>query len=223
MAVSVILFPGSNREQDMVDALAHTTGTTPHVVWHAETSLPAGTQAIVLPGGFSYGDYLRCGAIAARAGIMAQVIKAANSGMPVLGVCNGFQILIEAGLLPGALMRNASLRFVCKSVDLEVASNRSPFLAGYAKGEVWPCPVAHGDGNYVCTPDMLKSLQDGDQIAVRYAAGSNPNGSIDDIAGITNRAGNVLGMMPHPENFTLAHQASRAGAKLFEGLLNVAA
>jgi phosphoribosylformylglycinamidine synthase len=131
--------------------------------------------------------------------------------------------LIEAGLLPGALMRNASLRFVCKSVDLQVVSNRSPFLARYTQGEVWPCPVAHGDGNYVCTNDMLKSLQDGDQIAVRYANGSNPNGSVDDIAGITNKAGNVLGMMPHPENFALAHQASRAGAKLFEGLLNVAA
>lgn len=223
MAVSVILFPGSNRDQDMVDALTHTTGAKPNVVWHAQTTLPSGTDAIVLPGGFSYGDYLRCGAIAARAGIMADVIKAANNGTPVLGVCNGFQILIEAGLLPGALMRNATLRFVCKTVDLEVASNRSPFLARYTKGEVWPCPVAHGDGNFVCTADMRKSLEDGDQIAVRYAKGSNPNGSIDDIAGITNQAGNVLGMMPHPENFTLAHQASRAGAKLFEGLLNVAA
>jgi phosphoribosylformylglycinamidine synthase len=223
MTVSVILFPGSNREQDMVDALAHTTGKAPHVVWHGETELPNDTNAIVLPGGFSYGDYLRCGAIAARAGIMPEVVKAAKSGVPVLGVCNGFQILIEAGLLPGALMRNASLRFVCKSVDLQVVSNRSPFLARYTQGEVWPCPVAHGDGNYVCTNDMLKSLQDGDQIAVRYANGSNPNGSVDDIAGITNKAGNVLGMMPHPENFALAHQASRAGAKLFEGLLNVAA
>lgn len=223
MTVSVILFPGSNRDQDMVDALAHTTGKQPNTVWHAEKSLPANTAAIVLPGGFSYGDYLRCGAIAARAGIMPEVIKAANNGMPVLGVCNGFQILIEAGLLPGALMRNASLRFVCKTVDLDVTSNRSPFLARYTKGEVWPCPVAHGDGNYVCTPDMLKKLQDSDQIAVRYAKGSNPNGSVDDIAGITNASGNVLGMMPHPENFTLAHQASRAGAKLFEGLLNAAA
>lgn len=223
MAISVILFPGSNRDQDMVDALTHTTGEKPNIVWHADTALPSGTDAIVLPGGFSYGDYLRCGAIAARAGIMPEVIKAATNGTPVLGVCNGFQILIEAGLLPGALMRNASLRFVCKTVELEVVSNRSPFLAGYAKDEVWPCPVAHGDGNYVCTTDMLKSLQDGDQIAVRYANASNPNGSLDDIAGITNKAGNVLGMMPHPENFTLAHQASLAGAKLFEGLLNVAA
>lgn len=222
MAVSVILFPGSNRDQDMVDALAQTTGGEPNVVWHGDSALPANTQAIVLPGGFSYGDYLRCGAIAARASIMPEVIKAAERGIPVLGVCNGFQILIEAGLLPGALMRNASLRFVCKTIDLEVASNRSPFLSRYAEGEVWPCPVAHGDGNYVCTPDMLKSLEDNDQIAVRYAGGSNPNGSVDDIAGITNKAGNVLGMMPHPENFTLAHQASRAGAKLFEGLFNAA-
>lgn len=223
MAVCVILFPGSNRDQDMVDALAHTTGAKPELVWHAETALPENTDAIVLPGGFSYGDYLRCGAIAARAGIMPEVVKAATNGTPVLGVCNGFQILIEAGLLPGALMRNASLRFVCKTVDLEVTSNRSPFLTRYAQGEVWSCPVAHGDGNYVCTADMRKSLEDNDQIAVRYAGGSNPNGSVDDIAGITNKVGNVLGMMPHPENFALPHQANRAGAKLFEGLLNVAA
>ncbi|MFN3226582.1 MAG: phosphoribosylformylglycinamidine synthase subunit PurQ [Hyphomicrobiales bacterium] len=223
MAVSVIQFPGSNRDQDMLDAMAHTTGKPPHDVWHADTKLPDDTQAIVLPGGFSYGDYLRCGAIAARAPIMAEVIKSAERGMPVLGVCNGFQILIEAGLLPGALMRNASLRFVCKSVDLKVESTRSTFLSGFAKGDVWSCPVAHGDGNYVCTPDMLKRLQDEDSIAVTYANGTNPNGSVADIAGITNKAGNVLGMMPHPENITLPHQPSQTGAKLFEGLLNLAA
>lgn len=223
MSVAVIQFPGSNRDQDMLDALAHTTGKTPHKVWHADTALPAGTQAIVLPGGFSYGDYLRCGAIAARAPIMAEIAKAADSGMPVLGVCNGFQILIEAGLLPGALMRNASLKFVCKTVELEVKSTRSPFLAGFSKGDLWPCPVAHGDGNYVCAPDMLKTLQDQDSIAVTYSEGNNPNGSIDDIAGITNKAGNVLGMMPHPENIALPHQLRQTGAKLFEGLLNLAA
>ncbi len=223
MAVSVIQFPGSNRDQDMLDAMAHTTGKAPHDVWHADTVLPADTQAIVLPGGFSYGDYLRCGAIAARAPIMAEVIKAAEHGMPVLGVCNGFQILIEAGLLPGALMRNASLRFVCKSVDLKVESTRSTFLSGFAKDNVWSCPVAHGDGNYICTTDMLKRLQDEDSIAVTYANGTNPNGSVADIAGITNQAGNVLGMMPHPENIALPHQPSQIGAKLFEGLLNLAA
>ncbi len=223
MGVSVILFPGSNRDQDMLDALAHATGKPPQSVWHGDTALPAGTQAIVLPGGFSYGDYLRCGAIAARSPIMAEVVKAANSGMPVLGVCNGFQILIEAGLLPGALMRNASLRFVCKTVDLQVQSTRSPFLSAFCEGETWPCPVAHGDGNYVCTPDMLKALQDEDAIALTYASGSNPNGSVADIAGITNKAGNVLGMMPHPENIAMPHQPHQTGAKLFEGLLAFAA
>lgn len=223
MSVAVILFPGSNRDQDMLDALAHTTGKPPHGVWHGETSLPADTQAIVLPGGFSYGDYLRCGAIAARSPIMPEVIKAAQSGMPVLGVCNGFQILIEAGLLPGALMRNASLRFVCKTVDLQVESTRAPFLGSFTKGDVWPCPVAHGDGNYVCTPDMLKALQDEDAIALTYANASNPNGSVADIAGITNKAGTVLGMMPHPENIALPHQPRQTGAKLFEGLLSLAA
>jgi len=223
MSVAVIVFPGSNRDQDMLDALAHTTGKPPQTVWHADTELPAGTQAIVLPGGFSYGDYLRCGAIAARAPIMAQVIKAANSGMPVLGVCNGFQILIESGLLPGALMRNASLRFVCKTVDLKVENSRSAFLSGFTKGDVWPCPVAHGDGNFVCTPDMLKTLQDEDRIALTYANSTNPNGSVADIAGITNTQGNVLGMMPHPENIALPHQTHQTGAKLFEGLLDLAA
>ena len=223
MSVAVIQFPGSNRDQDMLDALAHTTGKAPHNVWHADTALPAGTQAIVLPGGFSYGDYLRCGAIAARAPIMADVARAAKSGMPVLGVCNGFQILIEAGLLPGALMRNASLKFVCKTVRLEVQSTRSPFLRSFAKSDVWPCPVAHGDGNYVCSPDTLKILQDQDSIAVTYSKDDNPNGSVADIAGITNRAGNVLGMMPHPENIALPHQPRQTGAKLFEGLLNLAA
>ena len=223
MTVAVIVCPGSNRDQDMLDALADATGKPPARVWHADTALPAGTQAIVLPGGFSYGDYLRCGAIAARAAIMGEVVKAARSGMPVLGVCNGFQILIEAGLLPGALMRNASLRFVCKTIDLRVETTRTPFLAGFSVGETWPCPIAHGDGNYVCTPDMLKALQDEDSIALTYAHGTNPNGSTADIAGITNTAGNVLGMMPHPENIALPHQPRQTGAKLFRGLLDLAA
>lgn len=223
MSVAVVQFPGSNRDQDMVDAVAATTGKAPHLVWHGQSALPANTSAVVLPGGFSYGDYLRCGAIAARAKIMADVIAKARNGMPTLGVCNGFQILIEAGLLPGALMRNANLRFVCKTIDLQVESTRAPFLANFAKGDVWPCPVAHGDGNYVCTPDMLKALQDNDQIAISYASRSNPNGSVANIAGITNVAGNVLGMMPHPENIALSHQPQQTGAKLFAGLLDAAA
>ncbi|MGD1886252.1 MAG: phosphoribosylformylglycinamidine synthase subunit PurQ [Cohaesibacteraceae bacterium] len=223
MTVAVVLFPGSNRDQDMIDAVAHVTRRAPNTVWHADTALPASTSAVVLPGGFSYGDYLRCGAIAARAPVMTDVIKAANDGMPVLGVCNGFQILIEAGLLPGALMRNASLQFVCKTVDLTVQSNSSPFLGTFAVGDTWTCPVAHGDGNYVCGEDALKELQDEGRIALSYANESNPNGSVADIAGITNRAGNVLGMMPHPENFTLPHQPSQIGARMFESLLSHAA
>ncbi|MBV6656252.1 MAG: phosphoribosylformylglycinamidine synthase subunit PurQ [Devosiaceae bacterium] len=223
MALAVIQFPGSNRDSDMVEALAHVTGTKPHLVWHAETSLPAGIEAVVLPGGFSYGDYLRCGAIAARAPVMTEVAKRAQQGLPVIGVCNGFQILIEAGLLPGALMRNANLRFVCKTVDLEVQSNRSRFLEGFDVGTRWACPVAHGDGNYVCSADMLARLQDTDSIALTYASGSNPNGSVANIAGITNEAGNVLGMMPHPENISLPHQPTQVGARIFEGLLHAAA
>lgn len=223
MTVAVIQFPGSNRDQDMLDALAHTTGCQPLLVWHGEDTLPDGVDAVVLPGGFSYGDYLRCGAIAARAPLMESVIARANAGMPVLGVCNGFQILIECGLLPGALMRNASLRFVCKTVELQVESTRAPFLQNFSVGQRWTCPVAHGDGNYVCTPDMLKALQDGDQIALTYSGDTNPNGSVADIAGITNAQGNVLGMMPHPENITLPHQDAQTGAKLFESLLNRAA
>ena len=223
MTVAVIRFPGSNRDQDMLDAVGHATGRPAAPVWHADTHLPVGTQAVILPGGFSYGDYLRCGAIAARAPIMREVVTAAEKGMPVLGVCNGFQILIEAGLLPGALMRNASLAFVCKTVTLKTVSTRSPFLSGFSVGEVWPCPIAHGDGNYVCDHETLTQLQDDDCIAARYAAGANPNGSVDDIAGITNKAGNVLGMMPHPENVALPHQPHQLGARLFEGLLHVAA
>ncbi len=223
MPIAVILFPGSNRDHDMLDAVGHVSGQPAVPVWHADASLPAGIDAVILPGGFSYGDYLRCGAIAARAPIMDAVVSAAQSGVPTLGVCNGFQILIEAGLLPGALMRNATLKFVCKTVDLEVVSNRSAFLTSFDKGAIWPCPVAHGDGNYVCSDDGLKAVQDGDQIALTYANGSNPNGSIADIAGITNASGNVLGMMPHPENIALPHQRSQVGAKLIEGLLARAA
>ena len=222
MTVAVVLFPGSNRDQDMIDAVTQTTGRPPHRVWHADSTLPDGTSAVVLPGGFSYGDYLRCGAIAARATIMGDVIKAANAGLPVLGVCNGFQILIEAGLLPGALMRNASLQFVCKTVTLKVQSNRSAFFTHFEKGQIWACPVAHGDGNYVCSKDTLKALHDQDSIALTYTAGSNPNGSVGDIAGITNKRGNVLGMMPHPENIALPHQPSLMGARLFEGLVSYA-
>lgn len=206
----------------MIDTVSSVVGAVPKVLWHTETSLPNKLDAVILPGGFSYGDYLRCGAIAARSPIVREVAKAADRGVPVLGVCNGFQILLEAALLPGALMRNASLKFVCRTVELHVETNRSSFLQRFAPGDTWPCPVAHGDGNYLCADDTLKSLRDHDQVALTYTAKTNPNGSLANIAGITNQAGNVLGMMPHPENFALPHQSSQAGRALFEGFLNAA-
>ena len=221
MSVAIIRFPGSNREQDMADAVTHMASKPPIMVWHAETELPA-VDAVILPGGFSYGDYLRCGAIAARAPIMNAVREAAGKGVPILGVCNGFQILIEAGLLPGALMRNAGISFVCRSVPLKVTTTRSAFTQGYRAGETFDCPVAHGDGNFVCSVDTLKRLEDDDRIAFRYADGANPNGSTADIAGILSEGRNVLGMMPHPENAVLPHQAGQGGRKLFEGMLDAA-
>lgn len=222
MTVAVIQFPGSNRDQDMIDTVASVSGKAPLKLWHAETKLPEGVEAVILPGGFSYGDYLRCGAIAARSPILGAVSGAAAAGMPVLGVCNGFQILLEAGLLPGALMRNASLRFVCRTVELKVESNRSTFLRQFGQGVSWPCPVAHGDGNYLCDADTLLALKDNDQIALTYSEETNPNGSLANIAGITNRKGNVMGLMPHPENVSLPHQSSQVGRALFESFLNAA-
>jgi phosphoribosylformylglycinamidine synthase I len=218
MKTAVVLFPGSNRDKDMLDALAYSTGEQPQKVWHTETDLPA-CDLIVIPGGFSFGDYLRCGAIAARSPIMRDVIAKANNGVAVFGVCNGFQILIEAGLLPGALMRNASLNFICKETCLEVTSTQSLFTSQFAAGEIIRCPVAHGDGNYTVTEDQLKMLQDEDRIAFRYAEGYNANGSTDSIAGILNSKRNVLGMMPHPENYVLPHQSSQDGARLFRNMI----
>lgn len=218
MRSAVVLFPGSNRDHDMVKALHSVTGVRPTVVWHQDATLPD-VDLIVLPGGFSYGDYLRCGAIAARSPAMLDVAKKAKAGVRVLGVCNGFQILTEAGLLPGALMRNAHLRFVCKEVKLQVVNNDTDFTRAYAKGQIVRCPVAHHDGNYFADPETLARLEGEGRVAFRYAEGTNPNGSINDIAGILNEAGNVLGMMPHPENLIEALHGGLDGRGLFESVV----
>lgn len=222
MKSAVIAFPGSNRDRDMIAAITDISGHAPAVIWHKDTTLPD-VDLIVIPGGFSYGDYLRAGAIAARSPIMVEIAAAAQRGVNVLGVCNGFQILTENGLLPGTLMRNASLRFVCREVKLEVTNNRTVFTRGYAAGQVMRCPVAHHDGNYFAAAETLKSIEDNGQVAFRYAQNTNPNGSINDIAGITNKAGNVLGLMPHPENLIEAAHGGTDGRALFGSLLDTAA
>jgi phosphoribosylformylglycinamidine synthase len=217
MKSAVIVFPGSNCDRDLAVALAAVTGERPAMVWHADTALPDGVGMVAVPGGFSYGDYLRSGAIAARAPIMRAVIEAADRGVPVLGVCNGFQVLTEAGLLPGALMRNAGLNFVCRDVALRVGEARSPFTADYAAGETITVPVAHHDGNYFADADTLDRLEGEGRVAFRYAGAVN--GSARAIAGIVNPRGNVLGMMPHPERRIEAAHGGTDGRRLFEGLL----
>jgi phosphoribosylformylglycinamidine synthase subunit PurQ / glutaminase len=218
MKSAVIVFPGINRERDMMLALEATTGVKPVAVWHTETELPK-VDLVVVPGGFSYGDYLRCGAIAARSPIMADVKAKALKGLKVLGVCNGFQIITEAGLLPGALVRNASLHFVCREVKLRIENNTTWFTNKMAKGAVVSCPIAHGEGNFVCDPETLKRLEDENRVVFRYAEGTNPNGAMNDIAGIMNEAGNVIGMMPHPENMIEPIHGKTDCRPLFEGLL----
>lgn len=218
MKSAVVVFPGLNRDRDMIAALTKIGGTAPAVVWHQDADIPD-VDLIVIPGGFSYGDYLRCGAIAARSPIMDKVRERAARGVKVLGVCNGFQILIEAGLLPGALMRNMSLKFVCKEVRLEVTNADTAFTRGYTKGQVIRCPVAHHDGNFFADAETLARLEGNGQVAFRYAEGTNPNGSINDIAGILNAEKNVLGLMPHPENLIEAAHGGTDGRALFSGLL----
>ena len=191
------------------------------MVWHKDSELPD-VDLIVIPGGFSYGDYLRAGAIAARSPIMATIRERAQKGVHVLGVCNGFQILTEAGLLPGVLMRNASLRFVCREVRLKVETTNTAFTRGYAPGQIITTPVAHHDGNYFADATTLKSVEDNGQVAFRYAEGTNPNGSVNDIAGVFNRDKNVLGLMPHPENLIETAHGGLDGRALFSGLLQVA-
>ena len=217
MKTAVIVFPGSNCDRDLAVAIREVTGIAPAMVWHGDTDLPAGTDFIALPGGFSYGDYLRCGAIAARSLVMASVVAAANRGVPVLGVCNGFQVLTETGLLPGALMRNAGLDFVCRDVTLTVENGDTLLTRGYAKGQTLTVPVAHHDGNYFADDDTLDRLEGDGRVAFRYA--ESVNGSARNIAGILNAKGNVLGMMPHPERRIEASHGGIDGRRLFEGLV----
>jgi phosphoribosylformylglycinamidine synthase subunit PurQ / glutaminase len=218
MKSAVILFPGINRERDMVLALEKTTGAKPHVVWHTETTLPD-VDLVVVPGGFSYGDYLRCGAIAARSPIMTDIRAKALKGLKVIGVCNGFQIITEAGLLPGALVRNAGLKFVCREVKLKIENTKTFFTNKMHQGQIISCPVAHGEGNYICDAETLKTLEGDGRVVFRYAEGSNPNGAMNDIAGICNAAGNVIGMMPHPENMIEALHGKQDCLPLFQSLL----
>jgi phosphoribosylformylglycinamidine synthase I len=217
MRFAVLVFPGSNCDVDMYHAIKDGLGAEVDYVWHHEPDLSS-YDGILLPGGFSYGDYLRPGAIARFAPVMSEVQKAAEAGKLILGVCNGFQILLEAGLLPGAMRRNQSLKFLCFQTPLEVVNNQTPFTREYQQGEIISVPIAHGDGNYYCDEETLKELEANNQIAFRYK--QNPNGSIIDIAGITNKAGNVLGMMPHPERAVEELLGSADGKRLFSSILS---
>ena len=217
---AVIVFPGSNCDRDLAVALEAVTGTAPLMVWHRETELPDGLDVIAVPGGFSYGDYLRSGAMAARSPIMQAVVDAARQGRTVLGICNGFQVLTEAGLLPGALMRNAGIRFVGRDVALTVANSRTAFTNRYAADERVTFPVAHHDGNYFADEATLDRLEGEGRVVFRYA--EPVNGSARDIAGIVNDAGNVLGMMPHPERMIEDAHGGTDGRRMFEGLLELA-
>ena len=217
MRAAVIQFPGSNCDRDMAVAIREVTGAETSLVWHRETELPANLDLIAVPGGFSYGDYLRSGAMAARSPVMQAVVAAAGRGVPVLGVCTGFRILTEAGLLPGALMRNAGIRFVCREVKLTVENSQSIFTSRYQAGEEIVIPVAHHDGNYFADTATLDRLEGEGRVAFRYA--EQVNGSARNIAGILNDAGNVLGMMPHPERMIEAMQGGSDGRRLFEGLI----
>ncbi|HEV2044860.1 MAG TPA: phosphoribosylformylglycinamidine synthase subunit PurQ [Sphingomicrobium sp.] len=221
MNSAVIVFPGSNCDRDLKVAIETVTGRVPAMVWHRETELPADTGLIAIPGGFSYGDYLRSGAMAARSPIMQAVIEAAGKGVPVLGICNGFQVLTEAGLLPGALMRNAGLHFVCRPVGLTVENSQSIFTSAYSAGEQIVVPVAHHDGNFQADGETLDRLEGDGRVAFRYT--DDVNGSARGIAGILNGAGNVLGMMPHPERALETAHGRTDGRRLFEGLLEAVA
>ncbi|WP_336232311.1 phosphoribosylformylglycinamidine synthase subunit PurQ [Thalassospira sp. CH_XMU1458] len=228
MKSAVILFPGINRENDAIAALKQATGTEPTLVWHGDTELPK-TDIIMVPGGFSYGDYLRCGAMAAKSPIMRAVAERAKQGVTTIGVCNGFQILTEAGLLPGALMRNASLKFICKNTHLKVENAETRFTNLYGAGEIVEYPVAHHDGNYFADSDTLDRLEGEGRVVLRYCdldgkvdPATNLNGSQRNIAGIINEAGNVLGMMPHPENAIDPLHGGTDGRNLFKSMVEAA-
>jgi len=216
MKTAVIVFPGSNCDRDIAVALETVTGVKPTMVWHGDADLPGDVGLVAVPGGFSYGDYLRSGAIAARSPIMRAVVEQAGKGLPVLGICNGFQVLTEAGLLPGALMRNEGLNFVCRDVALTVETSSSRFTSGYSAGERVSFPVAHHDGNYFADAETLDRLEGEGQVAFRYA--EPVNGSARDIAGVLSAQGNVLGLMPHPENFVEDLVGGTDGRGLFTSL-----
>ena len=227
--IGVVRFPGTNCDQDVFDAVASVAGARPVWLWHKERDL-AGVRAIVLAGGFAYGDYLRAGAIARFSPIMEEVIRFAEAGRPVLGICNGFQILTEAGLLPGALMRNARLTFVCRPQWLKIDSTATPFTRHYRPGEIVRFPVAHGEGNYIAPPDVLDRLEAEGGVVFRYVdergeatEESNPNGSARSIAGIADETGNIVGLMPHPDRAIEALVGSDDGGRVFRGLLEAAA
>ena len=221
MKAAVIVFPGSNCDRDLAVAIRDVSGRAPTMVWHGDSELPAGLDLIAIPGGFSYGDYLRSGAMAARSRVMRSVIDAAGKGVPVLGVCNGFQVLTEAGLLPGALMRNAGLSFVCRTVGLSVETNGSIFTNSYVAGAQISLPVAHHDGNYQADAATLERIEGEGRVALRYTG--VVNGSANAIAGLLNDSGNVLGMMPHPERALEPAHGNQDGRRLFEGLLEAVA
>ncbi|WP_074380732.1 phosphoribosylformylglycinamidine synthase subunit PurQ [Bartonella doshiae] len=221
MKTAIIQLPGLNRDRDMIAALRHITGVEPLTIWQTESTIPD-VDIIVIPGGFSYGDYLRCGAIGARTPVLQAVREKAQKGVMVMGICNGFQILLEAGLLPGTLMRNASLKFVCREIKLEVVNANTKFSRYYSKGQIIRCPVAHHDGNYFVNDDTLKKMEDNEQIVFRYAENTNPNGATKDIAGIINKKGNILGMMPHPENLIEHAHGGTDGLLLFQSALELA-
>jgi len=219
LKAAVVVFPASNCDRDVAEALKQATGKPTQMVWHGDASLPADLDLIVLPGGFSYGDYLRCGAMAAQSPIMRDVIDRANKGTPVLGICNGFQILCETKLLPGALMRNASLKFVSRDVNMTVEGANTMFTAGYKPGQVINIPVAHGDGNYFADKETLDRLEGDGQVAFRYVEGSNPNGAARNIAGIFNEKRTILGLMPHPERHSEPLHGNTDGKAIFDSLV----
>ncbi|HCG4535949.1 phosphoribosylformylglycinamidine synthase subunit PurQ [Ureibacillus chungkukjangi] len=219
MKFAVLVFPGSNCDVDMYHAIKDELGEEVEYVWHDATDLSE-FDGVLVPGGFSYGDYLRCGAMANQSNVMAEVKKFAEAGKPVLGVCNGFQILTEAGLLPGALLRNKNLKFMCRTVELKVENNDTLFTHQYEAGQIINVPIAHGEGNYFCDDQTLAELKANNQIVFTYS-GENPNGSLEDIAGIINERGNVLGMMPHPERAVDTLLGSDDGLKVFKSIVKM--
>ncbi|CAM3209950.1 phosphoribosylformylglycinamidine synthase subunit PurQ [Asticcacaulis taihuensis] len=218
LKAAVLVFPGSNCDRDCKTAVETTVNGKVDMVWHEESTLPSGLDLIVIPGGFSYGDYLRCGAMASLSPVMQAVKAEAERGVSVLGICNGFQILCEAGMLPGALLRNAALKYVCKPIELKIENRNTRFTNAYGNAQTVWMTQGNGDGNFFAEPDVLKDIEDNNQVVFRYV--ENPNGSVNDIAGIINKQGNVLGMMPHPDRAFEDALGSADGAPLFQSLVN---